>query len=190
MVFHQRHWIRAVIAELIGIGTIVLGRLIVDDPQMVESMARGLATPMTWPRLMLSGAGLCAIGWAIEEGWKAFHFVQAPSAAEEAMEFGDVGFEEESAAPPLLPIALGLGLALAYAFVIPWLGFTLATVIFLLLWFLIGGIRRPVKLLSVTLIGTGVLLFVFVKVALMPLDRGTGVFGEFTIALFRLLGIY
>ena len=161
MVFHQRHWIRAVIAELIGIGTIVLGRLIVDDPQMVESMARGLATPMTWPRLMLSGAGLCAIGWAIEEGWKAFHFVQAPSAD-----------------------------ALAYAFVIPWLGFTLATVIFLLLWFLIGGIRRPVKLLSVTLIGTGVLLFVFVKVALMPLDRGTGVFGEFTIALFRLLGIY
>ena len=59
-----------------------------------------------------------------------------------------------------------------------------------MLWFLIGGIRRPVKLLSVTLIGTGVLLFVFVKVALMPLDRGTGVFGEFTIALFRLLGIY
>jgi len=25
---------------------------------------------------------------------------------------------------------------------------------------------------------------------LMPLDRGQGIFGEFTIALFRLLGIF
>lgn len=34
------------------------------------------------------------------------------------------------------------------------MGFTAATVVFLLLWFLVGGIRKPVQLLSVTLIGT------------------------------------
>jgi putative tricarboxylic transport membrane protein len=79
---------------------------------------------------------------------------------------------------------------MAYAFVIPWAGFTAATVVFLLLWLLVGGIRKPLQLFSVTLIGTVVLLYIFVKLALMPLDRGQGIFGEFTIALFRLLGIF
>lgn len=191
MVFHQQNWIRAIFAELMAIGALVLGHLIVDNPQMVEGMARGLASPLTWPKLMLAGAGLCAVGWAIEEGWKAFHALPPPPDAEaEAIEFGDVGFEEQDKLPPTLPIVLGLALALAYAFVIPRVGFTLATVAFLLLWFVLGGVRKPAQVVGVTLIGTLVVLYVFVKLALMPLDKGAGAFGEFTIALFRLLGIY
>lgn len=190
MFFHQSLWVRAVIAELIGITAIVLGRFIVEDASLVADMSRGLATPLTWPKLMLAGVGLCAIGWAVEEGWKAFHALPPPpSAAEEAVEFGDVGFEEE-AAVPFLPVALGLALAIAYAFLIPTLGFTVATVAFLVLWFAIGGIRKPLQLAAVSILGTIVVLFVFVKLALMPLDRGVGAFGDFTIALFRLLGIY
>ena len=42
----------------------------------------------------------------------------------------------------------------------------------------------------VTLIGTVVMLYVFIKLALMPLDRGVGSIGEFSVALYRLLGIY
>lgn len=190
MIFHRQHLILAIFAELVALIALILGRLIVDDPQMVEAMARGLATPLTWPKIMLAGVGLCALGWAVEEGWKAFNVLPpAPSAAEEALEFGDVGFEREDAAPTL-PIVIGLVLALAYAAAIPYAGFTVATVVFLLLWFVVGGIRKPVQLASVTLIGTVVVLYVFVKLALMPLDRGAGAFGEFTIALFRLLGIY
>lgn len=190
MIYHRQHFIHAIFAELVALSALILGHTIVDDPQMVQGMARGLATPLTWPKLMLAGAGLCAIGWAIEEGWQAFNVLPPPqSVAEEALEFGDVGFEREEDAPTL-PIVLGLALALAYAFAIPYAGFTAATVVFLVLWFLLGGIRKPLQLASVTLIGTLVLLYVFVKLALMPLDRGQGVFGEFTIALFRLLGIY
>lgn len=190
MVYHRQHLIHAVFAELVALTALVLGHTIVDDPQMVQNMARGLATPLTWPKIMLAGAGLCAIGWAIDEGWQAFNVPPPPqSVAEEALEFGDVGFEQEEAASTL-PIVLGLALAMVYAFSIPHVGFTAATVVFLLLWFLLGGIRKPVQLVCVTLIGTVVLLYVFVKLALMPLDRGAGVFGEFTIALFRLLGIY
>jgi putative tricarboxylic transport membrane protein len=191
MIYNRQHLIHAVFAELVALIALVLGHTIVDDPQMVQNMARGLATPLTWPKLMLAAVGLCALGWAIEEGWKAFNVLPLPpSAAEEALEFGDVGFEKDVDELPLLPIVLGLSLAMVYAFVIPLMGFTAATVVFLLLWFLVGGIRKPVQLLSVTLIGTLVLLYVFVKLALMPLDRGQGAFGDFTIALFRLLGIY
>lgn len=191
MIFNRQPMIHAVFAELVALIALVLGHIIVDDPQMVQGMARGLATPLTWPKLMLAGVGICALGWAIEQGWKAFNVLPPPpSAAAEALEFGDVGFEQENDDAPLLPIILGLSLAMAYAFVIPWAGFTAATLVFLLLWFLVGGIRKPLQLISVTLIGTVVLLYVFVKLALMPLDRGQGAFGEFTIALFRLLGIY
>jgi len=191
MIYHRQHLIHAVFAQLVALIALVLGHSIVDDPQMVRNMARGLATPLTWPTLMLAGVGLCALGWAIDEGWKAFNVLPPQqSAAEEALEFGDVGFENNADELPLLPIVLGLALAMLYAFVIPWMGFTAATVVFLLLWFLVGGVRKPVQLFSVTLIGTVVLLYVFVKLALMPLDRGQGAFGDFTIALFRLLGIY
>lgn len=191
MIFHQQHWVRAVFAELLALGALVLGYMIVDDRQMVESMARGFATPLTWPKLMLAGVGLCAIGWAIEQGWKAFNVLSPlPDAFTEALEFGDVGFEEEGNNPPLLPIVLGLALAMIYAFVIPWIGFTAATVAFLFLWFVLGGIRKPLQVVAVTLIGTLIVLYVFVKFALMPLDKGVGAFGEFTITLFRLLGIY
>ncbi|MDZ4252655.1 MAG: tripartite tricarboxylate transporter TctB family protein [Sulfuritalea sp.] len=191
MIYNREHLIHSVFAELVALIALVLGHAIVDDPQMVQGMARGLATPLTWPKLMLAGVGLCAIGWAIEEGWRAFNVLPSPpSAAAEALEFGDVGFEQENDDVPLLPIVLGLALAVVYAVAIPWAGFTAATVVFLLLWFLVGGIRKSLQLVSVTLIGTVVLLYVFVKLALMPLDRGQGAFGEFTIALFRLLGIY
>lgn len=191
MIYNRQPMIHAIFAELVALSALILGHIIVDDPQVVQGMARGLATPLTWPKLMLAGVGICALGWAIEQGWKAFNVLPPPpSAAEEALEFGDVGFEQENDDAPLLPIVLGLSLAMVYAFAIPWAGFTAATVVFLLLWFLVGGIRKPLQLISVTLIGTVVLLYVFVKLALMPLDRGQGAFGEFTIALFRLLGIY
>lgn len=190
MIFHQQHWLRAVFAELLALGALVLSYRIVDDPQMVAGMARGLATPLTWPKLMLAATALCALGWTVEEGWRAFNALPpAPDVEAEAIEFGDVGFEEEGKSP-LLPIVLGLVLALVYAFAIPWTGFTVATVLFLALWFVLGGIRQPVKVASVTVIGTLVVLYVFVKLALMPLDKGVGAFGDFTIALFHLLKIY
>lgn len=191
MIFHQQHWVRAIFAELLALGALVLSYQIVDDSRMVAAMARGLATPLTWPKLMLAATALCALGWAFEEAWRAFNALPpAPDVEAEAIEFGDVGFEEEDTSPPLLPIVLGLVSALVYAFAIPWIGFTVATVVFLMFWFIVGGIRKPVKLLAVTLIGTLVVLYVFVKFALMPLDKGVGAFGDFTIALFHLLNIY
>jgi len=85
---------------------------------------------------------------------------------------------------------LGIVLVLAYGFSLPVLGFAFATLLYIALWLLLGGIRSPLQIVLTTLIGTTVFLYVFVKLALMPLDRGVGPIGEFSVALYRLLGIY
>jgi putative tricarboxylic transport membrane protein len=184
-----------IVALAFGLAALVMSRYIVKDPEMAQAMSRGIATPLTWPGIMLSGVAIFAFGWAIQLGF-VLHKARRSRASgkmdivEEALEFGDVGFEHHAIARPPLPVVLGISLALLYVFAIPWLGFPLATVAFLVLWFLVGGIRSPVQIGLVTSIGTIALLYFFVKLALMPLDRGVGMLNDFTIALFRVLGIY
>ena len=85
---------------------------------------------------------------------------------------------------------LGIALVLAYGFSLPWLGFALTTLTYIVAWLLLGGVRRPLQIALTGLIGTAVFLYFFVKVALMPLDRGVGAIGEFSVALYRVMGIY
>jgi putative tricarboxylic transport membrane protein len=192
---NSKAWAGLISALLFLIASFVLSRYIVQNPEMAKHMARGIASPLTWPRIMLSGMALFAFGWVVQG---IVHLVRTarhkpvPGSDVEhiAIEFGDVGFEHHAIPRPPLPVVLGIVLALAYTFAIPWLGFPIATVVFMVLWFAIGGFRNPLKVSSVALIGTVVLMFIFVKLALMPLDRGVGVLDTFTIGLFRLLGIY
>jgi putative tricarboxylic transport membrane protein len=86
--------------------------------------------------------------------------------------------------------ALGIVLLIVYSVTIPVIGFTLATIGFLLVWLPYGGVRRPAVVVSVALIGTAALLYTFVKLTTLPLDRGTGMFNGLTVSLYRLLGIY
>jgi hypothetical protein len=99
--------------------------------------------------MLVCGGGVCAIGWAIEEFWKAFHVSQAPERAEEALEFGDVGFEKEAGAAAA---AWVLGIACwrwPTPFSIPWLGFTLVHgALPRCSGSCIGGIRKPGQLLA------------------------------------------
>jgi len=173
----------AIAAVVAVIACAVLSRYIVQNPEMADMMTRGIAGPMTWPKVMLGGAAFCAVGWGISS-WRAMLRQREREAAGQAPTVPD----EAQAA--FLPVALGLSLGVAYAFMLPWIGFPLASLAFLLLWFWVGGTRKPLTLILVSCIGIVLLLYVFVKLALMPLSRGVGVFDNFTIALFRLLGIY
>jgi putative tricarboxylic transport membrane protein len=195
MSINYRAWADLIAALSCGVAALVLSNHIVQNPELAQTMSRGIATPLTWPKIMLYGVVIFSLGWAIQVGFALYkeyhnHKPTKVDPEDEALEFGDVGFEHHALAYPPLPVVLGILLALAYVFVIPWLGFTLATVAFLVLWFLVGGIRSPTQIGLVTILGTIIILYVFVKLALMPLDRGVGMLNEFTIALFRILGIY
>jgi putative tricarboxylic transport membrane protein len=163
---------------------LLLTRFITDRPEMAAAMARGIAGPTTWPTVMLYAVSAlrAGLGGAAHGGGPA----ATPSVREEALEFGDVAERKTGG----LRVWVGIGLVLAYGFVAGLAGFCTRH----------GAVHRAVAAARRhplaqadrrgQLIGTVALLYLFIKLALMPLDRGAGVIGEFSVWLYRLLGIY
>ena len=175
-----RSW-RPLIAPLAFLlAAALLLNFITDRPDAAAAMARGIAGPTTWPRLMLYGVMLFAAGWAVQRAvWivgRSRRLAGAPLS--------------EAAARPQGRVWIGIGLILAYGFLLPVLGFPLATLLYIVLWLLLGGVRSPLQITLIGVLGTTVLLYLFVKLALMPLDRGEGAIGDMTIALYRLMHIF
>ena len=83
----------------------------------------------------------------------------------------------------------GIALIAGYVFAVPWLGFFPATAIFLALFPRVGGLRKPVVSLVVSLAGTLLLAFVFLKLAYISLPLGEGPFRALSLGLMRLIGV-
>lgn len=162
-------------------GAGALTRFITNRPEEAAAMARGIAGPTTWPKVMLFALVVFALAWAIQRWAQAIRQSEdhGPSPA-------------AAPAPPAAGLLIwgGIAVVLAYGFSLPYLGFPLATVLYIVVWLMLGGIRSAIQILLVPLIGTTALLYLFIKLALMPLDKGAGAIGELTVALYRLLGIY
>jgi putative tricarboxylic transport membrane protein len=71
----------------------------------------------------------------------------------------------------------------------PLIGFTLSTLLFTGLFIRMGGFRNMAVTAAVSVLGTLLLVFLFMKVVYVSLPLGKGVFGEISIALLPLLGI-
>jgi putative tricarboxylic transport membrane protein len=164
--------------SFLAAAAVMLG-FITDRPEEARAMARGIAGPTTWPTIMLYGVMLFALAWAVQR-------------------LALVMRHREGLPPVAAPMTVaggprvwfGIVLVLAYGYSLPLIGFALATVIYIALWLLLGGIRSPLQVTLTSVVGTVVFLYFFIKLALMPLDRGVGAIGEFSVALYRLLGIY
>ena len=77
-----------------------------------------------------------------------------------------------------------------YGAAMVYIGFAFATFVFLVTWFLLGGLHKPLPLIANSVLGTLALLYLFLKVAYLPLPRGIGVMDELTVTLYRFLGIF
>ncbi|MBI4194454.1 MAG: tripartite tricarboxylate transporter TctB family protein [Betaproteobacteria bacterium] len=89
------------------------------------------------------------------------------------------------------PVVLLLGMAatLGYVAVVQMLGFFLSTVIYLAGFLLIGGYRRWGVIAAVSLIGTLLLMFIFMKLVYVSLPIGQGPFAQVTLFLMQVMGI-
>jgi putative tricarboxylic transport membrane protein len=136
--------------------------------------------PGAWPGAILLALATFSAIWLGMELWglarnRSFSSLTAPD--------DDEGYDYGKALS-------GICLVLAFGWLLPILGFALATSVFLLVWCLYGGLRNPLVLILVPTLGTLTLLWMFMGLALMPLSRGVGPFERFSVWLLTLTGIY
>jgi len=86
-------------------------------------------------------------------------------------------------------LAAGIALTALYVWVIQQLGFFLATAAYVFAFIALGGYRRWGVNAAVSLIGTTLMMFFFMKVVYVSLPLGQGPFAQFTFWLMRLMGI-
>ena len=112
-----------------AVAAVVLARGFIAPGVDLEGMARGMAGPGTWPKLMLYGAAACLAAVFIRNLLALRHAPAAPGAP-----------EEEYHEARLLG---GMALLVAYGFGITAIGIAWATLAFLPAWLLLSGLRRP-----------------------------------------------
>ncbi|MBE0411998.1 tripartite tricarboxylate transporter TctB family protein [Yoonia sp.] len=136
--------------------------------------------PASWPNAMLLGLAFFAALWVLRDIWALGAEYRKPSLS---MPVEDSHYHFGKA-------IVGLVMILAYGWMLPVIGFALDTALFITIWCLFAGLRKLTVVLPVALIGTIALLWLFMGLALMPLPRGVGGFGDFSIWLLRATGIY
>jgi putative tricarboxylic transport membrane protein len=144
----------------------------------VGAMARGVIGPATWPKTMLLCAGTAAALLALVR----LLALRAPPAQGAPPVAADDYHEGRSIGAIVLIVAYGAA--------IPLVGIAWATPVLIAGWLLLGGLRGPLLIGLTSILGTLGVLYFFVKLSAMPLDRGTGMFEQASVALYRLLGIY
>ena len=132
--------------------------------------------PGFWPQMLCVGIG---IGALVRLGQK----LRSP----ESRVIGDAASEASELRMPR--VALGVALVVGYVVGMLFLGYILATALFLIAFIYLGGQRKwyvvPLGIASSLLFA-----YVFLKVVYIALPSGVGIFDQLTVLLYELLGVY
>ena len=154
----------------------------------------GRISPAAWPKAIIVFMGLLCAYEIVKRLVVRTEFVakgllsgaELPHAQEAATRVGEHRADEGGRHPMLF---WAIGLIAAYVVAVQWIGFFLATALFLAIFPWIGGLRRPVVAVSVSLVGTLLLALVFLRVAYISLPLGEGPFRALSLAFMRLIGV-
>ena len=143
----------------------------------------GRISPAVWPKAIIVFMGLLCAYEIVKRLVVRTEFDATGLVTN--MSSGAEGQKKES-----LPLLLsGIALIAGYVVAVPWLGFFPATALFLVVFPWVAGLKRPLVLASVSIVGTILLALVFLKVAYISLPLGEGPFRALSLALMRLLGV-
>ena len=131
--------------------------------------------PVSWPRTMLVGLLCSGVIWGLVR-WYA---TGGPNDDHRVVSEHDT-----------LKLAGGAVAVVLYGLVMVYIGFAFATFFFLITWFVLGGMRKPLSVFVYGTLGTLAMLYLFLKVAYLPLPRGVGYVDALTVNVYRLLGIF
>ena len=156
---------------------------------LIDAPTGGRIGPAVWPKAVIVFMGLLCLYEIVKRLVVRTEFSAKGLLSGSEMPAGAEPALAPSRARGTAMLFGGIALIAAYVVAVPWLGFFLATAIFLAAFPVVGGLRRPVMIASVSLAGTLVLAVVFLKVAYISLPLGEGPFRQLSLALMRLLGV-
>ena len=140
--------------------------------------------PAFWPRAVLV---LLMIVCALEMVRVAFFFRAA--APEPSLHSAAPVSEEDE--PRFLQLLLsGIAITVLYVPGMEYLGFFLATIIYLAAFMWIGRYRRPGVIAAASVLGTIAFVYVFMKIVYVSLPLGAGPFRQFSTWVLTVLGVY
>ena len=141
----------------------------------------GRIGPDAWPKIVL-GLLLVTCVWQIG---RIVIFGAAPTAStddELPLAAGEGDFTYLA--------LLAIGVTIIYAYLLPLLGFFVATVLYLAAIAYVGRYRRVWPLLATSVIAPLVLMFVFMKIVYVALPLGSGPFKSLSLVLLKVLGVH
>jgi putative tricarboxylic transport membrane protein len=142
-----------------------------------------------WPKTILVAA-IATCAWEIvRKVWGGVARNHSRSAADEASLIPrERPAAEAREVGPLVPW-IGIGLTAAYVFAIPWIGYFLATFLYVAAFVYLGNYRRAPVAVAVALAAALGFMFLFMRIVYVSLPIGVGPFGQFSTLLMRLMGI-
>jgi putative tricarboxylic transport membrane protein len=145
----------------------------------------GRIGPAVWPKAVIVFMGLLCVYEIVKR------LVMRTDFATRGLLSGTTGESEakEAFAANYPMLFGGIALIAGYVFTVPWIGFFIATAIFLAIFPWIGGFRRPGLSLAIGLGGSLVLVVIFMRVAYISLPLGEGPFRAVSLGLMRLIGV-
>lgn len=148
----------------------------------------GTLGPDVWPRAILALIIITCL-YKIASGLiaRAQH-TDVGGVLEDFVSEGDQGAAVPLESHPFLLLA-GMALTVLYVMFIQKLGFFVATVPYIALFVILGGYRRWGVTAAMSVIGTLVLLFFFMKVVYVSLPLGEAPFSAVTLFLMQVMGI-
>ena len=159
---------------LLIIGCVVLYAIAGRFP--APGISAGQISPSFWPRAILLGViSLCVLKMAnLVIYHRSTLYVKIP-------------FSKSSNQKVLVG---SIFMVFGYVFAIQVFGFFLSCLVFLWGFTYLGGWRRKIYLSVISIVGAISITYLFVKVIYIPLPRGLGVFHDFSILIYRALGIF
>ena len=145
----------------------------------------GQLGPDIWPRAVLV---LLMIVCGVEIVRRTL-FVRGVRDTPRAVPAGDS--EADAAGTERFPwcLAGGIALTIAYVLALDWLGFFVATALYLGLFMLIGRYRRARVIAAASIVGSLAFVFVFMKIVYVSLPLGRGPFKALSVWVLAMLGV-
>lgn len=141
----------------------------------------GRVGPDAWPKIVLALL-LATCAWQVA---RILIFGAAPTASAD----DELPLAEGEGNYTYLAL-LAIGVTIVYAFLLPALGFLVATVLYIAGIAYVGRYRQVWPLVATSIIAPIVLIFVFMKIVYVALPLGVGPFKDLTLALLKVLGVH